>query len=255
MRSWFTWFVVPFALLLLVSPLRAQENPLDQTARTHFEAGRAYYETGDYENAIREFTRAYELSHRPGLLVNISGCHERLGQLGPAIERLEQFLRESPDVPERATIELRLQRMRERHAAGETGHEERDDEEGPPPPPPAGSSGGSDLVVAGGALLGVAGAGAIVMAIFGGLAMSEDEAVSAECGADAGRSCSDERLSDLFAYSVAADVGLAVAVVAGAVGLVLVIAGATSGGGQRAEVAVVPWVTPDSAGIAAGGTF
>ncbi|MBZ0119839.1 MAG: tetratricopeptide repeat protein, partial [Sandaracinaceae bacterium] len=145
----------------------AQQGPgnLDEQARAHFQSGSAYYETGDYEGAIREFRAAYELSQRAPLLFNIYMAYERLGDFAHAIEYLERFLAEAETVENRPAMELRLARLRERAARG-----------GGPAPA------GDDLMLP--AILSFAGGGlgVALFAIFGSAALVEDGNLTASCG-------------------------------------------------------------------------
>ena len=84
--------LVGAALLLLATllgaPMQATAQPSessDQIARAHFLAATGYFDTGDYESALREFERAYALTQYPQLLYNLYACHERLGQLQPCL--------------------------------------------------------------------------------------------------------------------------------------------------------------------------
>jgi hypothetical protein len=61
--------------LLSSMPVLAQTD--DDAARRHFESGAEYLARSDYENALREFKAAYELSKRPELLLNIATVYER----------------------------------------------------------------------------------------------------------------------------------------------------------------------------------
>jgi hypothetical protein len=104
--------VVAFVL----SPASITSAQDDRRARLHFESGASYYESGEYEDALREFQRAYELSRRPQLLFNISLCYQNLGDFERAAAYLERYLNEAPDVENRANLEIRLRRLRERIA-------------------------------------------------------------------------------------------------------------------------------------------
>lgn len=85
----------------------------DEAARLHFESGRAYFERAEYDDAVREYEKAYALSSRPPLLVNISRAHESAGRPAEAADALERWLAvASPDDPMRAEIESRHKRLR-----------------------------------------------------------------------------------------------------------------------------------------------
>ena len=91
------------ALVLLsvfVAPAAAQEE--DAAARDHFRSGQHYFDRGQYEDELREFSRAYDLSQRPQLLYNIFVCQERVGQLAEAERSLTAYMEATPDLPNRA---------------------------------------------------------------------------------------------------------------------------------------------------------
>ena len=91
----------------------------DGEARTHFEAAQAHFETGSYEDAIREFEAAYRLSKRAALLYNVYLCHERLGNLDAAIDHLARYLELDPETANAASLRIRLEKLRARAAARE----------------------------------------------------------------------------------------------------------------------------------------
>lgn len=124
------------ALLSPIGTVGAQSS--DDDARRHFEAGASYFNTSDYEGALREFNMAYKLSDaakRPLILKNIAAVYERMGNLPKTVETLEQYLKEDPESSERKTIELRIENLKSRIA-------EQPDAgvEAAAPPPPAASA-------------------------------------------------------------------------------------------------------------------
>jgi tetratricopeptide (TPR) repeat protein len=96
------------ALAALLVPWRARGEPEDVMARakTHFEAGRALYQLGNYDEAVREFTAGHTLVPRPQFLLNLGQCHRKLGDLESARAMYRRFLGEVPvDDPQRAEAE------------------------------------------------------------------------------------------------------------------------------------------------------
>lgn len=86
----------------------------DEDARKHFQAGESYFNTSDYDGALREFQMAYKLSKRPLILLNVANVYERMGKLQDAIDYLKKYLAEDPNTKDRPTIELRLQNLQKR---------------------------------------------------------------------------------------------------------------------------------------------
>lgn len=94
----------------------------------------------------------------------------------------------------------------------------------------------------------VAGAGLATMAVFGVLALGEFDDLEGSCKPG----CSDSSVSTLDTYSLVADVGLGVGLVSAAIGVWL-WSSESSGDDQADRAGVVPWVTPDGAGLVARG--
>lgn len=100
----------PIALLLVVlacaAPAQAQlEDPVSR-ARTHFEAGRALYQLGNYNEALREFAAGYQLAPRPQFLLNLGQCYRKLDDLANARAMYERYLKDAPaSDPERPQAE------------------------------------------------------------------------------------------------------------------------------------------------------
>jgi tetratricopeptide (TPR) repeat protein len=108
-----------FALTLSIA---AAQPTADEEARRLFETGRLAYEEGEFERALASFTRAYELSDRPELLYNIAMSHDRLRHDAAAIEWFERYLAQVPDASNRASVERRLEILRNQPvAAAEVG--------------------------------------------------------------------------------------------------------------------------------------
>jgi hypothetical protein len=101
-------------ILACAWPALAQQAN-DEEARVHFRLGQAYYDSGRFEDAAREFQQAYDLSQRPQLLYNVFLAWRDAAQLGPAIQALEAYLRDVPDVRERDALTARLASMQRLH--------------------------------------------------------------------------------------------------------------------------------------------
>ena len=80
----------------------------DHEARQLFEAGEVAFADGRFENALRRFKDAYELSPRPQLLFNIGASAERLRRDEEALDAYQAYLEAMPDAPNRAQVEARI---------------------------------------------------------------------------------------------------------------------------------------------------
>jgi tetratricopeptide (TPR) repeat protein len=122
-----------FAILASAATTRAQTQDAISRARTHFEAGRALYNLGNYTDAIREFSAGYQLAPRPQFLVNLGQCYRKLGgleNLTKARDLYRKFLDEaSPGDPDREQVKSVLTDLEQEIAATPAA--------APPPPPKA----------------------------------------------------------------------------------------------------------------------
>lgn len=264
--------------MLHVSSLAAQD---DQRARLHYESGASYYEAGEYEDALREFHRAYELSQRPQLFYNLSLCYQNLGDLEQAATFLERYLSEVESIENRANLEIRLRNLRERvererAAQAASGEPERDTtvqattaeptettrpttaepEAGAASvdSPTAPSSSQDSLNVGAVAGFSVAAVGLVMGGVFGGLTLAEDSRLAGTpCGV-AG-SCGDAELSDLRTFALVADVGFGVALAGAAVGALFLIIGPGDSGGERASLRAAPMASGTVLGLSLEGSF
>lgn len=103
---------------LTAAGARAQEgepeDPRTAQARALFEAGRVAFEAASYEDALRHFRDAFELSGRTALLYNIGVAADRLRRDREALEAFERYLAEAPaDSPQRPDVEVRVRVLRE----------------------------------------------------------------------------------------------------------------------------------------------
>jgi tetratricopeptide (TPR) repeat protein len=102
----------------------------DDLARSHFDSAAAYLQESDYENALKAFQKAYELSKRPEILLNIATVHERLSDLPSAVAALKGYLEAAPQGEHAETVKLRVQNLERRI-------QEHDAAKSPPVPSPA----------------------------------------------------------------------------------------------------------------------
>ncbi|UJR80837.1 tetratricopeptide repeat protein [Sandaracinus amylolyticus] len=274
-NTWVAAMACACAIACIAADAEAQD---DQRARLHFESGASYYEAGEYEDALREFQRAYDLSHRPQLFYNLSLCYQNLGDLPQAADYLERYLAEVAEIENRANLEIRLRNLRERIARGQTGAPEPQPEPTPETTEPATTTTATTtpaettatttapvepapqaeapLNVPAIAGFSVAALGLVTAVIFGPLTIAEDSSLSNGCGAT--RSCTDDDLSTMRAFAAVTDVGLGVALAGAAVGVIFLIVGTgESAPSERTAgaIEVLPMASRDGAGIVIGGSF
>lgn len=110
--------LVPLLLLIALPVAAAEGDPNLGEAKIHYDSGAAYYAGGHFEEAVREFKAAYELSRRPAILFNLARAETKLGREEEAIKYLKRYLDESPDAADapsvRSEIEAREKGLTER---------------------------------------------------------------------------------------------------------------------------------------------
>jgi tetratricopeptide (TPR) repeat protein len=223
------------ALLAYAGSAHGQTSP-DDMARRHFESGAAYLQESDYENALKAFEKAYELSKRPAILLNLATVHERLGNLQRAVEVLEQYLELAPDGEHAATAELRVANLKKRLQAAppdappverETSADSAPEPAEPPPPaatkpasePPPGAAPKPNRVPAY-VFLGVGAAAAGGAVVTGLLAQGEhDDAADSVNGCSP--TCTDDQLQSGRTLAVVSTVLTGVSLASVAVGVIL----------------------------------
>lgn len=263
--------------MLGIGPARAQE---DSSARAHFIAGSAHFETGNYEEARRSFEMAYQLSQRPRLLYNLYITEERLGHWRQAIEYLERYLKDVEDVPDRDVLEARLANLRRRYESREVAPEtpskapaEPTDGEEPEGStarqvtPPSVNEEGLDETAAGDpsepekkpnlpfiVSLAATGAAGASWGVFGALAVAENSKLSTQCLV---QRCTESSVAALRRWSLLADISLGVTIAGAVASVVFALVGAPKAENLESARAtrLGPWLLPEGFGLTASGTL
>jgi tetratricopeptide (TPR) repeat protein len=94
------------------------ESPAALTARPVVARAKALFAVGDYDAALAEFTRAYELlegdPRQAAVLNNIAVCHERMFRYDLALEHYARYLRDgAPSAEDRAEVEAIMTSLRD----------------------------------------------------------------------------------------------------------------------------------------------
>jgi tetratricopeptide (TPR) repeat protein len=90
----------------------AEPEARDEEAHARFEAGRLAFEAGRFADALADFSRAYELSKRPGLLFNMGASCARLQRRAQALAYFERYRTELPDARNRAEVDAKIRELR-----------------------------------------------------------------------------------------------------------------------------------------------
>ncbi|MCB9707820.1 MAG: hypothetical protein H6714_03370 [Myxococcales bacterium] len=102
-------------MLLAASATSAQDAspselaPQQAEARDAFVAGQRAYDEGRFEDALKDFRRAYVLTQHVELLYNIATVADRLRYDQQALTAYEQYLAKRPDAKDQAQVQRRIQ--------------------------------------------------------------------------------------------------------------------------------------------------
>lgn len=112
------------ALCLSLSPAAALAQQPPQAspaaiaeARQRYQRGIDLFEERNYDAAMAEFLRAYELTRNPAVLFNISATHELTGHFVEALDAMLDYERQAPPATvaqRRADVDAALGRLRSR---------------------------------------------------------------------------------------------------------------------------------------------
>lgn len=93
----------------LVWTLALGASPAEQAeARDLSRRSIVEYNGGEFEKALADIQRAYDLDPRPGMLFNLAQCHRGLEHWKKAKFFYEGYLREFPDAPNRKSVRALL---------------------------------------------------------------------------------------------------------------------------------------------------
>jgi tetratricopeptide (TPR) repeat protein len=215
-------------LVLGVSAPAWSQSSADELARKHFESGAAYLQESDYPSALRAFEKAFDLSRRADILINIATVHERAGDLPAAVSALERYLELEPNGKYLDTVKLRLANLQKRIQPPPQPEPEEapsqptsEPEPAPLPPPPSPPPPTADRQepnrVPAYVLLGVGGLAAVGAVVTGLFAQREYDDAEASCAPD----CRDEDLSSGRSLALGSTILTGVAVVGVGLGAVL----------------------------------
>jgi tetratricopeptide (TPR) repeat protein len=99
-------------LILLSAHSVAAQEPDEEIARRHFEAGRVHYAGGDYRGALDEFLAARKVHPAAALDYNIARCYDRMERADEAIANYQQYLLSQP--ADAAEVHERIETLKSR---------------------------------------------------------------------------------------------------------------------------------------------
>jgi hypothetical protein len=92
-------------LVILAMSMWAGVAAAEPTAKDLYDSGLRHYNLTEYDAALADFKKAYQLSGRPELLYNLAQCYRAMGDPTKAQAQYRAYLREKPDAANRAEVE------------------------------------------------------------------------------------------------------------------------------------------------------
>ena len=104
--------VLILALAWPLLPAAAQaQAPAAAGARSHYERGTSFYNLGQFEEAIAEYRKGYELKADPVFLFNIAQSYRQLSANDKALFFYRRYLSVDPGATNRAQVEERIAQL------------------------------------------------------------------------------------------------------------------------------------------------
>lgn len=238
----------------------------EREARALFTLAHAHYDAGQYERAAQELEEAYRLSPRAVILLDVHLAYRELGDTARSADALRRYLAAANDLAtaERTRLERRLAALE-----GTLAQQAPTSADPPTEPEPARDTSALAFEDAGfspdapapvdgtphGAIVAfsAAGAGLVLTAITGPLALTSREALT--CAPR----CTDAEVDTVRTLAIVADVGLGIAAVGAVVGTILLLTGSAAADapdeGSAAHATAVLAPTAGGALVIVGGSL
>lgn len=103
------WALLSVVLLLLMTAGVTRASP-SKDFESHYAAGQQLYSAGQYDQALAELERAYQIEPLPQLLINMGRCHYRADRPEKALALYRQALDMKLDRQEREELSKSIDR-------------------------------------------------------------------------------------------------------------------------------------------------
>lgn len=104
-----------------LSPLQRPSRPMIAAAQQHYLSGSRFFEEGQYDAALVEFTASFQLSGERDLLHNISWTHEKAGRARDALAYAERYRAACQGSEEEARAARRVEFLKTKYGLTEGG--------------------------------------------------------------------------------------------------------------------------------------
>jgi len=111
-------------LIPLVATWPAQaDDPAVEQAKAHFASAQQHFKLGRFDEALAEYTKAFEAKALPAFLFNIGQCHRKLEHFNKAVFFYQSYLRDAPDAPNRDQVVSLISKCEQKHEKQEAKRE------------------------------------------------------------------------------------------------------------------------------------
>ena len=220
--------------MLLSVPALAQSTEDEEQAKALYVRGEEAYAEEEFEQALKYWQAAYDLSGRPLILYNMASAYEKLGRYPKAIESLDEYWRFAPE-SERGIIERRINSLEAKLDPGQ---------ESPATNASEGASGGGLSIDPAWVLVGVGAVGLGTGTYFGLQSRSGSVDLAEACPTGLCANSQAALLKDNLRDSLIADTAFLVGIAAAGTGVTLLL---TDDGGL--------YLSPMPNGVLVGGRF
>ena len=256
-----TIFAVALAVAVLAGAgsARAQGDDMSR-AKEAFSRGQTAFDAGRFEEARAAFQESLDAFPHFRTLFNIALCEEKLGNVQGAVDKYQRYVDWPAELPNREEVAAKLAALKATLPPEPTPPAPADaeaDEPQPPdaPPPPESRERGPDLRVPGWIAVGTGAAGAVVGAVFLGLAQKKKKEMQGIDGEPYDAAVHDAIIEDGKRYQTIGWVVGGFGVLVAAVGTVLLVASDDGDDVGDGKPEIVPVVDPQTVAAAARWRF
>jgi tetratricopeptide (TPR) repeat protein len=237
-------------------------DPKLAEAKKFFDEGVAAYATGNYDEAIKAWQKAYEISQKPLIFESIANAYERLGDARGARDNLTKW-RESAPGEEHELLDARIKNLDARvkaqeEAARKAAEEKARREEKERAERAAAEASKSKAWLPGAIVLGVGGLAAIAGGALDGVAASKRPDANACKPSGAQQICrasAKDAIEGSNRLALAGDITWIAGAAIAATGAVLIIVRRPPAPKKDAAPPPTAYVAPMGAGLLVGGRF
>jgi tetratricopeptide (TPR) repeat protein len=130
------WLCATLMMVMLASPDPCWAAGNKDKAKKLFQAGKAHYAAGEYNEAAARFIEGYELDPVPAFLLNAAQSFRSAEDHAKALEYYQKYLQAAPDTSLREQVEELIKELKQKTRPSKVITPPPRPEPPPEPPPP-----------------------------------------------------------------------------------------------------------------------